>query len=503
MKNLSSEPSSPVDTSTDARPVRSGAVLACVSFATVLVVGLVAAINLAVPMFAASDLHPGASQLLWIVDAYVVAFACLVIPGGAAGDRFGRKGVLTAGLVVVALGAAACAAAPSIGLLLAARAITGIGAALVLPNCVGVLVHATPPERRARTLGTWGVVSGMGGLIGNTAGAALLAVTGTWQSLFIATVPIALAGAIWVSRVVPRSTRTPRHLDPLGTVLLILATVAVLIGVIEGPELGWDNGIVVTAFGCGVVLVAAWTWSGLRSDHPLLDPRLFRIPLLSASSLGMFVMFFGSFGLFYLNASLLQYVRGYSVLQAGLSVLPLAAPLLLGSRFVPGLVSRFGIPTVLTIAFAAIGSGLIGLSTAMHHPYLAYAAWLVIIGTGFALALPCLSAELAVALPPHQAGIAGGLQSITRELGSALGVAVVGTIVTSSFTANLAGSLRSHEPVPHTVAEALAASFIDHRAVLDAFADAAATGLRWAGVLTVAAGLAVITVAVRAAAKAE
>src|SRR5690242_14855933 len=160
---------------------RHRTVLACVCVATMLVVGLVAAVNLAVPMLAASGLRPSASELLWIVDAYVVAFACLVIPGGAAGDRFGRKGVLMTGLMIVAVGAAACAVAPTSALLLAARVFTGLGAALVLPNCVGVLVHATPPERRVRALGTWGVASGLGGLVGNTAGAAVLTLTGAWQ----------------------------------------------------------------------------------------------------------------------------------------------------------------------------------------------------------------------------------------------------------------------------------------------------------------------------------
>jgi predicted MFS family arabinose efflux permease len=489
-------------TTTSARPgpaLRpSSAVLVCACVATMLVMSLVAAVNLAMPMLAASSLRPSASQLLWIVDAYVVAFACLVVPGGAVGDRFGRKGVLMTGLITVAAGAAASAAAPTVALVLAARAVTGLGAALVLPNCVGVLVHATPPERRARTLGTWGSVSGMGGLVGNTAGAALLAATAAWQSLFVAVVPIALACAAWVGRVVPRSARTPRHLDLLGTVLLVAATVAALTGIIEGPEQGWGNGLVLSAFGCGVGFTAAWVAVELRSAHPLLDPRLFRIPLLSAGSLGMLVTFFGSFGLFYLNASLLQYARSYTVLLAGLSTLPLAAPLLLGSRFVPLVVSRIGIPSTLAVAFTAIGGGLLGLSTAMREPYFAYAAWLVVIGIGFALALPCLSAELTAALPTQQAGVAGGLQSITRELGSALGVAIIGTIVTSSFITNLPANVLNHWPVPHTVAEALAAAPADRGDILEAFTVAAATGLQWAGILTLVAGAVVAAVASRA-----
>lgn len=476
---------------------RSSLVLACTCACTVVVMGLVAAINLAVPMLSASALHPSAAQLLWIVDAYVVVFACLVIPGGAAGDRFGRKGVLLTGLGTLAVGASVCAVAPNVLVLLPGRAITGVGAALVLPNCVGVLVHATAPERRGRALATWGVVSGMGGLVGNTAGAALLTV-GSWRSLFAVFAPTALACAGWVALVAPRSSRNARSLDPVGTALLVAATVALLVGVIEGPERGWTGGVVVGAFALGGALLVAWVVVELSRTHPLLDPRLFRIPLLSSASLGMFVTFFGSFGLFFLNASLLQYARGYSVLEAGFGTLPLAAPILVGSRFIPGVVRRVGVPRTLLTAFLCIGVGLFGLSSTAHQPYLAYAAWLVVVGTGFVLALPCLTAELTAALPAEQAGVAGGLQSATRELGSALGVAVVGTVLTARFTERLPADLRAHDPVPHTVAQALALAPARPAAVVEAFVAGADTALRMTGLVTLAAGAVVVGVAVRA-----
>lgn len=145
-------------------PRHPGLILACVCACTVLVVGLVAATNLAVPILASSSLHPSSSELLWIVDIYVILFACLVIPGGAAGDRFGRKGILIAGLVTFAVGASISAASVNVTSLLLGRAITGVGAALVLPNCVGVLVHATAPDRRVHGLAIWGMTTGLGGL---------------------------------------------------------------------------------------------------------------------------------------------------------------------------------------------------------------------------------------------------------------------------------------------------------------------------------------------------
>ncbi|PRY39702.1 MFS transporter [Umezawaea tangerina] len=480
------------------RPSRPGLVLVCVCVCTVLVVGLVAAINLAVPQLAASGLSPSSSQLLWIVDAYVVVFACLVIPGGAAGDRFGRKGVLVAGLVTFAVGAVVSASSPTVAIMLVGRVVTGLGAAMVLPNCVGVLVHATPPERRGRALAVWGAVSGMGGIVGNIGGGALLT-GGTWRTLFAVVASIALVCAVWVVRATSRSDRASRALDPVGTALFVAAVVALLIGVIEAPEQGWGSAVVVTALVLAVVVGAGWVVFELRATHPLLDPRLFRIPLLSSAAFGMSVMFFGSFGLFYVNASLLQYGRGYTVLQAGLGTLPLALPLLLVSRLVPDLVRRTGIPVVLTAAFAAIGTGLFGLSTATGQPYPAYAAWLVVVGIGFALALPCLTAELTAALPAEQAGVAGGLQAATRELGSALGVAVVGTVLTAAFTGKLPEGLKGHEPAAHTVAEALAAAPAEHDAVVAAFVAGADTALRVTSVLTLLAGAVVVAGALRAA----
>ncbi|MBU4215324.1 MAG: MFS transporter [Actinobacteria bacterium] len=465
--------------------------VACVS--TILVIGLVAAINLAVPMLAASPLHPSAAQLLWIVDAYVLVFACLVIPGGAFGDRFGRKGALAAGLVVFAAGAALTALAPGIGILLAGRVVTGLGAALVLPNCVGVLVHATAPARRGSALAVWGAVSGLGGLFGNLGGGALLS-SGHWQLLFWVVSPLALACTLWVLAGVARSDRSPRSLDPAGTVLLVLATVALLIGIIEGPEQGWDSPLVIGAFALSAVVWAAWVLVELRVQHPLLDPRLFRIPLLRAASLGMFVTFFGSFGLFYVNASLLEYGRGFSVLGTGFAILPMVLPLAIGALFVPALAKRIGLTLTLLFAFLFIGIGLVGLSSATQAAYSIYALWLVLVGCGFALALPVLTMELTSALPAQQAGVGGGLQSATREFGSALGVAIVGTVLTDAFSAALPPAAQGQ----HTVAAALAAAPGSHTAIIAAFVTGAAVALRLAGGVTLVAGAVVLLTARRA-----
>ncbi|MES9505777.1 MFS transporter [Streptomyces sp. NPDC000609] len=480
------------------RPVqRSGPVLACVSVCTALVVGFVAAINLAVPQLAASSLRPTSSNLLWIVDAYVVLFACLVIPAGAAGDKLGRKGVLMAGLGILACGAVVSAVAPNVAIMLIGRAITGLGAACVLPNCVGVLLHATAPERRPHALAIWAAATGIGGVVGNVGGGAVLS-AGSWRALFVAVALVAACCLAWAAWSAPRSARHDRILDLPGTLLFVAAVVALLTGIIEGPEQGWGSTVVLAAFACSILLSLCWVRVELRVVHPMLDPRLFRSAALSSAALGMTITFFGSFGLFYVNASLLQYGRGFSVLQAGLGVIPLTVPLLVGTRYVPGLIRRVGVPATLSAAFALTGAGLLGLSYASTMAYPVYAAGLFVVGLGIMLAAPCLTAQIASALPVERAGIAGGLQSATRELGSALGVAVVGTILTAWFTQHLPADLSRHAPLPRTVREALTLAPADQTAVTEAFTRGADTALRAAALVVLLAGALAVAGARRA-----
>ncbi|WP_199749022.1 MFS transporter [Amycolatopsis sp. WAC 01376] len=458
----------------------------------VLVVGMVAAVNLAVPMLAASDLHPSASALIWIVDTYVVFFACLVIPGGAAGDRFGRKGVLLAGLALFALGALLSAIAPNVPLLLAGRAVTGIGAAAVLPNTLAVLLHAVPAERKGVTIATWASMTGIGGVVGNVGGGALLA-GGSWRWLFAAVVPLTVVLAALVARIAPVSPRHDRPLSPLGAVLLVGASVALLLGIVEGPEEGWGSPIVLTGFAGAVLLFALWTVVELRAGHPLLDPRLFRVPALRSACLGMTTIFFGMFALFYVNASFLQYGKGFGVLLTGLGIIPLTVPVILGARHAGRLVRRVGVDTTVTIAFVFCGCGLIGLSTSdSSTPYPVYAAWLVVTGIGVTLALPTLSAAISGSLPPAQAGVGAGLQATTREFGSALGVAVIGTVLTGRFVAALPPDIQA-EHDPHTVAQALAVTAPGRAPeVVSAFVTGASTALRVIGVSVLVLGALVV-----------
>ncbi|MFB9831197.1 MFS transporter [Actinoallomurus acaciae] len=470
------------------RPAARRGLVALMCACVVLVVGMVAAINLAVPMLAASALHPSASALVWIVDTYVIFFACLVIPGGAAGDRFGRKGVLLAGLVLFAVGALVSAAASNVPLLLLSRAITGVGAAAVLPNTLAVLLHAVPAERKGATIATWASMTGIGGVAGNVGGGAILS-SGSWRWLFAAAVPISLVLAALTGRVAPVSPRHDRRLDPLGAVLLVGASVALLLGIVQGPEAGWGSTVVVAGFVCSAVLFAVWTLVELKVRHPLLDPRLFRVAGLRSACLGMTAIFFGMFALFYVNASFLQYGKGFGVLRTGLGIIPLTVPIILGARHVGRLSRRIGLDATIALAFVFVGCGLLGLSASgARTPYAGYAAWLIVTGVGVTLALPTLSGSIAGSLPPAQAGVGAGLQATTREFGSALGVAVIGTVLTARFVSALPPDIRADRH-PHTVAQALAAT-TPGRAhdVVTAFVSGADSGLRAIGVAVLVLG---------------
>jgi len=451
--------------------------LAIMCAGVVLVVGMVAAINLAIPPLSASGLHPSASALVWVVDLYVIVFACLVIPGGAAGDRFGRKGVLTAGLILFAAGAALSAAAPTVAVLLAGRALTGVGAAAVLPNTLAILLHAAPPERHGATIATWASMTGIGGVLGNVGGGAVLE-AGSWRWLFVAALTAALVLAVLVARVAPVSSRHERRLNPLNALLLVTASIALLLGIVQGPEQGWGSALVLASFIAAVLLFALWTARELHATHPLLDPRLFRIAPLRRACLGMTAIFFGMFALFYVNASFLQYAKGYGVLRTGVAILPMTLPIIVGARHVGRLSARIGIDATVALAFACVGAGLLALSTAgQHTPYLQYGAALVLTGTGVALALPTLSAAIARSLPREQAGVGAGLQATTREFGSALGVAVIATVVTGRFSAA--------EHV-HTVAQAL--TIAPRSGVVAAYVSSTDVGLRVIAVAVLALG---------------
>lgn len=422
---------------------------------------MVAAVNLLIPQLAASTLHLTSEQLLWAVDAYVIVFAALLIPAGALGDRFGRKGALLSGLVLFAAGGAVSALASGPAVLIAGRGLCGAGAALIMPATMSVLVRLSPPERRGQALATWTLAAGLGGLAGNVGGG-LAGEYLTWRALFWAVVPLGAVLAPAVARTVPRTpARADAAVDPAGAALLAGALFAVVYAIIEGPSYGWGSARVLGAFGAGAVLLAAFTGYGLRAARPLLDPRIFASRKLRAGTLGIGAAFFGLFALFFVNAQYLQYAKGFSPARTGFAIVPLTIGMALVPKFGARLQERTGPMLPVGAGLGLIGGGLLLVSTAdADTPYALYALYLLILSIGTGLCAPALTLTVVAELPEHQAGLGSGLNTAAREIGAALGVAVVGTVLASRF-----------HGVPHDAAQ------------VTAFTDAMGVALRTAAVV--------------------
>ncbi|GIG64803.1 MFS transporter [Phytomonospora endophytica] len=466
---------------------RRTTILALMSACTVVTIALVAAINLALPSLAADALRPSSSGLLWIVDAYVIVFACLLIPAGAFGDRFGRKGTLIGGLAVFALGCVLAAVAPTVPVLIAGRALSGAGAALIMPATLSIVVHAFPSDRRGQAIATWTAATGAAGVVGNVGGGLVLQYL-SWRGLFWLVAPAAIVLLTLTARLAPRIERHETPLDLPGSGLLIAAFLGLLYGVIEGPEKGWASAEVLAGFAVAAVLTAVFTVYALRAKNPVVDPRYFRDPRLRAGALGVTATFLGLFGVFFVNAQYLQYVKDYSPVVTGIAIGPMAIAMIAVSRRAGAIAARVGQARVIVGGMLTIAVGLSLLSLVdATTPYPLYAVYLVVMAVGLGLCLPALSTAIVAAVPHHRAGLGSGLNSATREVGSALGVAVVGTIMTTTFTSGLPTGVRDQAT---SVAAALAAGG-DKRAVLDAFTDAMASGYRVTAVVLAACALAV------------
>jgi EmrB/QacA subfamily drug resistance transporter len=486
----------------DANHLGAARAVAVVAPAVVLAVGTVAAVNLAIPALGASKLAPSVSATAWIVDSYTLLFACLLIPAGALGDRFGRKPAMLWGLAAFALGSAIAAVAPSVGVLMAGRALSGVGAATVLPATLAVALNMVEPSQRPRTVALWAGLTGIGGVLGNLGGG-LAVQLGGWRALFWAAVPIAaLAGAV-IAVGVRRQTPHRDPVDAGGALLLTVGSVALLYAIIDGPVDGWGSASVLGGFLAALLLLCGFVGYETRRARPMLDPRLFALPGVRAGALGITALFFAMFGLFYVNAQYLQDAKGYSPLLTGVCILPLALVMPVASARSVSLAKRFGARRTVVGGLLCVvaGLGLLSFATAAT-PYALYGALLALTGVGCGLSMAPLSGLMVHALPSSHAGVGSGLNGTTRELGSALGVAVLSTVLTERFSSHLPGALRElpgarGETVRHSIAAALRYSEQVSAPVLrahqlqgirDAFTAGMSGGLRFGAALLLLAG---------------
>ncbi len=374
-------------------------------------------------------LHTGLEGLQWTVNAYTLTFAVLLLTGATLGERFGRRRLFTAGLAVFTAGSAAAALAPGIGWLVAARAVQGMGAAVLVPLTLTLLSAAVPPERRGLVLGAWGAVGGLAVAVGPLVGGAIVE-GASWQWIFWVNVPIGVAILPFARTKLTESKCTATRLDWPGLVLASAGLFGIVLGVVRGNAHGWTSVTVLPPIVIGALLVAAFIGWELRTREPMLPLQLFRNRGFALTNAASLLMFFGMFGSIFLLAQFLQVVQHYSPLQAGIRTLPWTAMPVLIAPFAGALSDRIGGRALLVtgLALQAIGLGWLAAVTTPTVPYATLVPAFVISGVGMSLFFAPVANVVLSSVRRDQEGIASGANNAIRELGGVFGIAVLGAV---------------------------------------------------------------------------
>jgi EmrB/QacA subfamily drug resistance transporter len=397
-------------------------------------------VNVALPSLV-RRLHASTTDLEWIVDSYNLAFAALVLAAGSLGDRFGRRGMLVAGLAVFGAASLAGAAATDTAQLTTARAVMGVGAAMIFPATLSIIANVFPERAaRAKAIGAWGATTGVGIALGPIAGGWLLQ-RYWWGSIFLFMAPIAAVTAALVVLAVPssRDLSAPR-LDLPGLVLSTLGMGALVLTVIEAPGHGWASPRTAAGFAAAAALLVALVLVERRRRQPMLDVALFRNLRFSAASGTVTVAFFALMGFIFLVAAYFQFVKGYGPFGTGVRMLPVALCVGLSSVAGAQLAVRIGNKAVVAGGLLLLASAFLWISAAASADtgYGQIAAQMVVLGTGIGLTQAPATEAIMGALRPQQAGVGSAVNDATRLLGGTLGVAVIGSVSASVYTAHLA-----------------------------------------------------------------
>lgn len=442
-------------------------------------------LNIALPTIQA-DLGATPSELVWAIDSYILVFASLLFTWGVLGDRFGRKRVLMIGLVVFGAASAACAFSSTSAMLIALRAVMGVGGAAVLPVTLAIITVVFPPHERGKAIGAWAGAVGAAVALGPVLGGILLQhpewsswLTGNdWGSVFLINVPIVVVGLVMIARVVPETKDPhPRRLDPVGLVVSASGLVLVVYGIIHAASIReWIASSVLIPIAIGLALLAVFVWTQARSDHASFDVTLFRNRGYAVSLAAVSLAFFALSGITFSLPFYLQVLRDYSTLVAGLCFLPFAVGQLVAAPRSAALVKRFGYRKVMTTGLVLVTIALLALARLEIDT----ALWLVlafflIFGAGMGLVIAPGSTVMQNVLPLARAGAGSAVQNTVRQVAGALGVAVIGTILATQYASNVAAAAASSSvPVDPSLVDGASQSVVAADVILD---SAAAQGM--------------------------
>jgi len=395
-------------------------------------------LNVALPTLV-RELDATNSQLQWMVDSYTLVFAGMLLTAGSLGDRAGRKGALQFGLVVFALGSALSALAQNPGQLIATRALMGAGGAFIMPATLSILTNVFPAEERGRAIGVWAGVSGLGVAIGPLLGGFLVEHFG-WHEIFTVNLPIVAVALIAGAILLPTSKDpSAPKLDLPGAVLSIAGLSSLVYALIEAPGEGWSDPKILGALGAGVLLMVLFALREVNTDHPMLDVTFFKNPRFTAASSAITLVFFAMFGTSFLLTQYFQFVLGYSAAETGVRMLPLALTMMVVAPLSSRIVERLGTKVVVFTGLVLVSLSMIlqvGLTPTSEYVQVMWRIMLLAVGMGLTMA-PATESIMG-SLPLAKAGVGSAVNDTTRQVGGALGVAVIGSVLSSVYGSKIA-----------------------------------------------------------------
>ena len=414
-------------------PIRPNLILGICCLSLLLVGMDLTIVNVALPAIQ-HDLHAGLSGLQWIVDAYTLVVASLLMFSGSLSDRIGRRRVFQIGLVLFCAGSLLCSLAHSIGELIGFRAVQGLGASMLNPVALSIIANVfRQPKERARAVGIWGAVAGVALALGPLLGGALTQAVG-WRSIFWINLPVGIAAIVLSARFVPES-KAPRAraFDPFGQMLVFVGLTTLTYAEIEGPHAGWASAQILSLFAAAGAALVLFLWYEPKLEDPLLDLRFFRSDPFSSATALAFCAFACFAGFLFLNAIYLQQVRGFSAFHTGLCTLPLALMMMICAPLSGRMVGSHGpLPSLLLAGTGLLLSTLMLTGLSGSTPLILLLTAYALFGTGLGMVNPAITNSAVAGMPLEQAGVAAAIASTGRQVGAAIGVAVAGTVVAAS-----------------------------------------------------------------------
>lgn len=397
------------------------------------------ALNVALPKLS-SELNATNTQLQWLVDSYSLVFAGFLFLASALGDRFGRKGILQAGLALFAAGTLyAGFGAETANQLIGARAVMGLSGAMIMPATLSILTNVFPNNERAKAISLWAGVSGAGTAFGPLLTGFVLEHY-SWHGAFLISLPLIIVALVSGAYLLPKSS-DPDHtkLDIPGSILSVVGLVALVYAIIEAPHYGWLSSETLSVFALGAVALAAFVWWELRTKHPMLDVRLFKIKAFGISALVLTLVFFALMGMFFNMSQLTQLIWGYGPLDAAIRMLPMSVAIVFASILSPRLVNKFGKKIIVGSGMVIMAIGVLLLSSLGVSPnYVVFVLAMCTAALGMGIAMSPTTDLMMSAVPRNRAGMGSATNDTTRELGGSLGVAILGSLLAGQYTQKIA-----------------------------------------------------------------